>query len=200
MEFRILKKKLMFLHHLHNLPKSSLANEVLSLQTIYGLPGIVHECKSFLSKFGLNDLSLYSKYQFKRLVNSKIKELNNQKLIQQVKSKQYKKNYHIEFESDRFELKPYLSNLNVTDARLKFKIVSHMVPTIKMNFQSDPGYTKKFWACDNYLCSKGIGSRDSQNHVLVCPAYQDFRLNRDLNCDRDLVDYYKLVLEHRSSS
>ena len=78
-----------------------------------------------------------------------------------MKSKQYKKNDHIEFESDRFELKPYISNLNVTDARLKFKIVSHMVPTIKMNFQSDPGYTKNFWACDNYLCSKGIGSRDS---------------------------------------
>ena len=87
MEFRILKKKLMFLHHLHNLHQSSLAKEVLSLQTLNGLPGIVQECNSFLSNFGFNDLSLYSKCQFKRLVNSKISELNKQKLIQQVKSK-----------------------------------------------------------------------------------------------------------------
>ena len=106
----------------------------------------------------------------------------------------------MEFESDRFELKPYITNLNVSDARLKFKIVSQMVPTIKMNFQSDQGYAQKLWACDNCLSSKGIGSRDSQNHVLICPAYESFRLSRNLECDRDLVDYFKLVLEMRFNS
>ena len=198
MEFRILKKKLMFLHHLYNLPNTSLAYEVLSCQAANDLPGIIHECKNFLDKFNLNDLTLYSKSQFKRIVNSNINVLNRQKLIQQVKSKQYKKIDIAKFESDRFEVKPYILNLNVTDARLKFKINSYMVPTIKMNFQSDFGFSNKLWACDDCLENKGIGNRDSQNHVINCSAYKDFRQNKNLDCDRDLIDYYKLVLKRRS--
>ena len=38
---------------------------------------------------------------------------------------------------------------------------SFMVPNIKMNFQPDIGFTKKFWACEDCLDSKGIGKRDS---------------------------------------
>ena len=39
MEFRVMKKKLMFLHHLVNLSESSLAKEVLTLQIDNNLPG-----------------------------------------------------------------------------------------------------------------------------------------------------------------
>ena len=46
MEFRILQKKLLFLHHLYNLPDTALAREVLAVQSEQGLPGIVDE--SFL--------------------------------------------------------------------------------------------------------------------------------------------------------
>ena len=51
-----------------------------------------------------------------------------------------------------------------------------------MNFQSDFGFTEKFWACDDCLESKGIGNRDSQNHVIYCSGYEEFRQNRDLDC------------------
>ena len=44
------------------------------------------------------------------------------------------------FENDHFEVKAYIANLYVTDVRLKFKIISHRVPTIKMNFQFDISY------------------------------------------------------------
>ena len=74
------------------------------------------------------------------------------------------------------------------------------MPNIKINFQLDIGFTNKSWACEDCLDSKGIGKRDSQNHVLICPAYEDFRQDKNLDCDSDLVDYYKLVLNRRSSS
>ena len=61
MEFRILERKLAFLHHLHNLPDSSLAKQVLQVQTSQGLPGIFSDCKEFLAKFKIVDLNQYSK-------------------------------------------------------------------------------------------------------------------------------------------
>ena len=200
MEFRVLKKKLMFLHHLVNLPEPSLAKEVLTLQVDNDLPGIFKECKGFLNKFNIGDLSLYTKNQFKRIVNESINNLNRQRLIDQVKVKQYKKISLTNFENEKFEVKSYLTNLNVSDARLKFKIISHMVPTIKMNFQSEPAYARNLWACDICLIENGIGLRDSQSHILICPAYESFRHGKNLECDSDLVDYYKLVLKERSNT
>ena len=50
MEYRILQKKLTFLHHIENLPDTALAKEVLSVQVDQGLPGIYNECRQFFSK------------------------------------------------------------------------------------------------------------------------------------------------------
>ena len=68
----------MFLHHLNNQREASLAKEVVKIQTDLGLPGIVKDCQDFLVRFGLNDITQYSKLQFKRVVKSKIKELKKQ--------------------------------------------------------------------------------------------------------------------------
>ena len=64
MEYRILEKKLMFLHHLYHLDDSALAKEVVKIQTDNGLPGIVEECNNFLVKFGILNISDIPKEQF----------------------------------------------------------------------------------------------------------------------------------------
>ena len=130
MEFRILEKKLTFLHHLEHLPDSALAKEVLKIQTEEGLPGIYSECKEFLAHFEIFDLKQYSKVQFKRLVKRKIRELNKSKIIEEVKSKDYKKVNAEKLASDDFELKPYLKTFSVDDARLNFKRISYLTPGI----------------------------------------------------------------------
>ena len=53
------------------------------------------------------------------------------------------------FESDTFNCKSYLYSLNIHDARLRFKLVSFMTPTVKMNFQSDKKFANKLWSCDS---------------------------------------------------
>ena len=93
-----------------------------------------------------------------------------------------------------FSLKPYLKSLNVAEARLYFKIQCKMVPTIKMNFQSDVKFTSELWACGSCLSDQ----RDSQEHVLVCSSYEVYRKDKNLSDEKDLVDYYKSVLIHRS--
>ena len=92
MELRVLKKKLMFLHHLFNLEQGSLAKEILTAQVNLNLPGLFLECKDFLNYYKLSNVAEYSKGQWKRLINDKIRDLNKAKLVEMTKLKSYKKN------------------------------------------------------------------------------------------------------------
>ena len=197
MEYRILQRKLLFLHHLQNLPPTVLASEVLAIQTEQGLPGIYDECSEFLAKFEILNLKQYSKLQFKNLVKKKIWELNKSKLLELAKSKQYKKVNYNELASNDFKLKPYFKDLSIADSRLKFKLVSKMFPCIKMNFPSDKRYASNLRSCDSCVIPGEEGPSDSQEHVLVCIAYDNFRQGKNLSDDKDLVEYFKQVLNHR---
>ena len=142
----------------------------------------------------------YSKLQFKRIVKTKIRELNKAKLLEQVRSRNYKKIDFDKISSNNFEQKPYLSSLSVPDARLRFKIVGFMTPTVRMNFKSDKHFANKLWACQSCLDKGGIGVRDTQHHILICPAYDKLRQGKDLHSDADLVDYFKSGIDMKMKS
>ena len=197
MEMRILEKKLNFLHHLTQLPSSSLAREVLDTQISYGLPGIYSDCKEVLAKFEIFDLSDFSKLQFKKAIKGKIQQLNKSKFIEQAKLKRYKKIDLESFVDNDFLLKPYFRHFNVADARLKFKLVSFMTPSVKMNFQSDRKFASENWACEGCSQPGQLGMRDTQHHIGICPAYEHLREGRNLEKDSDIIDYFKDVLQHR---
>ena len=100
--------------------------------------------------------------------------------------------------AEPFGVKAYLSQLNIEDARLRFKINSGMTPTVKMNFQSDAEYTRDMWRCSGCLTEDNpMGNRDTQLHVMVCPGYQDFRQDKNLSEDKDIVNFFKQVIDHR---
>lgn len=197
MEFRILQKKLLFMHHLERLPDSALAKEVYNTQVTHGLPGIASECQEFCAKFEIFDMKQFSKPQFKNLVKKKVRELNKVKILELARNKQYKKLDINELKFNDFKLKPYFRKLNVNEAKLRFKIVSYMVPNIKMNFQSEKRFAKNLWVCEACKPPNDIGYRDTQEHVLVCSAYKQFRNGKDLQKDKDLVDYFACVLQQR---
>ena len=64
-----------------------------------------------------------------------------------------------------------------------------MVPSIQMNFKSDPKFAANLWTCSG--CNS---SRDTQDHVVQCPGYANLRDNLDLQVDADLVKYFRQVL------
>ena len=133
-----------------------------------------------------------------KVVKSKIKELNKNKILEEAKRKNYKKIEFSKLASDNFELKDYLMNFSIDDARLNFKIKSFMTPGIKMNFQSDKVFAKELWVCDGCRKDSKLGKRDTQEHVLICPAYESFRLDKDLDKELDLVRFYRSVLHKRA--
>ena len=67
-----------------------------------------------------------------------------------------------------------------------------------MNFRSNKAFSKSLWKCENCTSEKDIGFRDSQSHLILCPAFAKFREGKDLAKDKDLVDFFKAVIEQRS--
>ena len=73
-----------------------------------------------------------------------------------------------------------------------------MTPTVKMNFQSDTDYTRDLWSCPGCSIPGDImGSRDTQQHVLICCTYEEFRVGKDLTKDKDIVKYFEKVIQKR---
>ena len=98
-------------------------------------------------------------------------------------------------------MKKYIVSLNLHSARLRFKIRSKMTPTIQMNFKNDPKFKANMWTClgcDNRAeDSTNLGCRDTQAHVLACGGYSDLRDGKNLENDKDLVEYFAAVIRRR---
>ena len=116
----ILQKKLLFCHHLSNLPEQSLGREFFDLQWNNGLVGLVEEMKVHLQSLGVVDLKTISKGIWKKKVKSYVVELNRQELIEE--SKKYKKIDSESLKYEEFKRKDYFYSLRLEDVRLKLKL------------------------------------------------------------------------------
>ena len=201
MELRIMQKKLLFLHHLETLPNDALAKEVLMVQKKLDWPGLGKECKPFLDMFGIFKVSEYSKYQWKKLVKTKIRDLNKSIIVERTANQGYKRVDLDSLREDSFVKKSYFTAMNIHDARMRFTFSSRMLPTVKMNFQSDRKFMADLWTCSG--CSQpgdAHGYRDSQEHILVCEGYSRLREGKDLCSDDGLVKYFQEVISVRLST
>ena len=117
--------------------------------------------------------------------------------------KPYKKISQSDHVQEDFKLQPYLQALSIPEARLKFKLKTRMTPTVRMNFPSE--FARKLWTCPGCSEDKAEhdtveGMRDTQAHILICPGYADLRQDKDLSSEKDLVGYFRLVLNKRLES
>lgn len=188
---RIIKKKLIFYHHLTHLSEDSLAWQVGQIQLKLDLPGLLQECKEMERELSLPDSLKCTKNQWKNIVNKKVREKNKNDLIEMIRIKEYKKLDANLLKNENFEAKSYMKNLSIQNARTKFAIRTKMVRTVKLNYKNDPSNKRTMWECNDCY------SIDSQEHILWCPAYQEFRVNKDLDSDKDLTRYFQQVLIYR---
>ena len=191
-------KKLLFIHHLETLPKDSLANEVYQLQKSLKLPGLYSECAAFLNSLNISNPGSYSRTQWKKMIKNEIISQNRKDLIDEA-AKFKKIDYK---QADSFHRQGYLSELKVNDARMMFKIRTKMTPIVQMNFASDENFKKNHWTCSgcSEMSNSSLGNRDTQSHILHCPGYLDIRTELNLNCDSDLVRYFRNVIRRRMNS
>ena len=202
---RVLQKKLLFLHHIATLPNDTLAREVYDIQDKLELPGLLRECKEFLVVNGVTNIRSYSKLQWKSFVIKKIKSMNKDDILNMMK-KPYKKISLQEHVNEKFQVQPYMKNMNISQARMRFKLKTGMTPTVQMNFPSSEEFANQLWTCVSCsttgagIDSQVEGRRDTQAHIMVCPGYSEYRQNLDLENDKDLVTYFGRVVKKRLES
>ena len=115
MEYRVLHKKLMFLHHLLILDESSLSSEIFDIQKEFNLPGFVQEARKLLIMFSLpniiDDKAKISKIQWKKMVNKVIVSNYESKLKQNING--YSKLKNGPMASECFGQKPYITEMSM---------------------------------------------------------------------------------------
>ena len=124
------------------------------------------------------------KSKWKKVVKEAIRKLIEKELRKDMEKLQKTDT----IKEDKFEMKAYVHGSCVEDARTHFRIRTNMI-NVKMNFKSDPKYSRELWRCDG--CRRTV---ESQPHILYCPAYKTLREGRDIKDDNDLVKYVQEVL------
>ena len=187
---RINKRKLMFYQHLMSLDGDAVASKVARIATQTGYPGLLREYIELCTQYNLPCVRKISKQRWKRLVSAAILKENKTQLLHEIQTK-YKKLDYEQLKNENFEIKDYMKNLRLGNARLKFRIRTKMVENIAFNFSSDPVHVSRLWRCTH------CDNMDSQSHVLVCSSYKYLRQDRDLSSDNDLVAYFRDVISLR---
>ena len=112
----ILKKKLMFIFHLANLPPHSLAFEVFSVQERRGLCGLLTENEEHLSKLAFNSSRHMNKWQFKKLVREYTYKRQSEMLLNKIKN--YKTLNYEQCSKEEFKRKQYFFDMNLCQIRV----------------------------------------------------------------------------------
>ena len=191
MEHRINKKKLMFYHHLVNLPEDTLASEIAKTQETLSYPGLVRECKTLIEEYDLPPISNMSKLEWKRIVNKTIKNRNRIDILEKTKPPAYKKLDYDSLVEEEFGLKEYFTKLNLPDARIKFALRTKITRTVQTNYKGDKKFAANKWMC------RDCQTEDTQDHIVRCPTYQHLRKDKNLSDDKDLVNYFRKVIDIR---
>ena len=152
----LITKIINWIWHSH---QCSLSRQVSSSRVVEGMPGIP----------GVMGNNKHERVHFKWL------EEDDQEQYRQTK---HWRHYWVLSNEEYINIKctkiSYLSSLNISAARMKFKLNSRMTPTIQMNFQSDLEFARQFWTCsgcaDGDLAKEVVGYRDTQQHVLISSA------------------------------
>ena len=193
MKYRVIIRKLCLLKHMLSLDNESLAKQIIAKQSEESLPGLAKESKAWIQELGLPDIfnETINKECSKTSWKKQVKNAVLKKCEKELKSKIIKHDKHekSKMTNECFETKDYIKNMNMGDARIKFKLRTNMT-NVKFNYKSNPSNSKSLWQCDS--CQSAI---ESQDHVLWCPAYQELREGKDINNDSNLIDHIRKVVQ-----
>ena len=89
-----------------------------------------------IGELGLNSIHTYTKAQWSKAVNRAIDDRNYREILNQIKN--YKKLSFDELSQEEYEVKPYLTNLSLSQARSKMRLRAKVFGSAKFNFQSGP--------------------------------------------------------------
>ena len=203
----ILQWKLNFAHHIANLPSDSLARAVYEIQKngVANEANLFKEVEPHLRDIGVSDLADISKGIWKRRVMKYVREKQRRELLEEVKN--YKKLKHEELCKEKFEEKSFLKTLSLENARMRCKVFSGVIPTVRTQFSrkysprslSCPACTASDTAPPTHEPTRHSTPQDTTEHILIfCDAYNDLKdEDFDHNDDRMIAKFFRKVVQRR---
>ena len=161
--------------------------------------------KEHIDAIGVESLPDVSKGIWKRKIKKYIYDKQRKELLEDMSK--YKKLNVEKLSNEPFERKAFISELNLENARMKYKILSSIVPSVRTHFSRK--YRDKSLACPacsakDSTDSSSRGSNrnepsDTVEHILVaCEEYNDIKDNDfDPMDDEMLTNFFIKVVNRR---
>ena len=87
-----------------------------------------------------------------------------------------------------------VKNLDLQQARTKFKFRTSMTQHVKHNQKNNESYAAALWKCEE------CGLQDTNLHLLTCTGYESLREGKDLSVDKQLCDYLQKIFIIRNEN
>ena len=189
MKYRIWSSKLIFVNVLKNMPEGTLAKQIFNEQVKRGWPGLAREASIICKDLGLPNI-----------IQEKIRKVKWEKMVKKAARDKHEDELKLEVESktklegikdEDMKRKEYFHQKSLEDTRLLFRIRTRMVD-LKANFKNKPAFRKDGWICEG--CHNEV---ETNGHVMSCEAYEHVREGKNLDSDKDLVQFFKEILKIR---
>ena len=189
-KYRIWVEKTMMILHLRGLEESSMASRIWKEQRTWGWPGLCREvteiCEA-LEVMDTNDMEFEEKE--KKHIRKTITRACREKDEKELKANMGKKCEGMKDED--CEIKPYLKDLTLYEARELFKIKTNM-NKIRGNYKNMSEHKAARWLCVGCQLEVEVNS-----HILSCKFYEDDQAGLELDTDRGLVEFFRRVMKKR---
>ena len=174
MKWRIWQEKLLLILRIKNHGNETLCKQVYEEGKKNGWPGLGQDAEKICRMLEIPDVN-YSDIS-KQDVRKAIFEHHRKDMIEEVRSKTKLDDIK---EEDFKEVQSYFNDKSVENARMAFKIRTHMVPKIPGNFKNK--YKTKGTVSEGLTCPHCDDKElMSQSHCLSCSAWTDIRMGLDM--------------------
>ena len=184
MNQRIWKMKLMLARSLGQ-KDGSLAGSIYKEQLRMGWPGLATEVEEICHKIGLGNINEME--VTKAEICDAIEMHGYKEMKEEMEGKEKLKDIrHGNFRKPQ----EYMEEKSIENARMAYRVRSKMVETIKLNFKNS---YKPLLQCD--FCSSG--EEESQEHAMICEAWEEERRGLDLYRMSDVVKFFTKILKEK---
>ena len=117
-------------------------------------------------------------------------------------ARNYKKIDIDSFSSEPFGVQSYFKQLSVSDSRFKFRLKSRVTAKVANNYHNDKRFKAIGYRCIGCLRDQPIRddfeiSLDTEEHILNCNSYSHLRLNKQMDIDTHVIEYFRQVIALR---
>ena len=153
-------------------------------------PGLVKETEELCEKLKLEDVNETDvpKKAYARMVDEACKEMEDAMMKNDTSEMEKMRRVR----ADDWGLKEYVKTGTLHSVRSTWEVRCYMLH-VAGNYSHHRKFEATGWRCQG--CSLQV--REDQDHLTQCQGYSDLIQGRNLDDDKQLVDFYRLVMARR---